>query len=217
MNDPQSILVISSSPRKDGNSYLMAEAATAGAREAGCQSELAVLDDYVRYFLRDCRKCRGAEGFCSLQDTYRALFETKLIPARGLILATPIHWYGMTGQLKTFFDRIFCYIAASHPHSARNIRGLMHKRIGLLLSGEETYPGAELGIVHQIQEYARYTRSAFVGVVRGVGNRRGDVLKDPANPIERSRLLGAGLLHRMYTDYRVDIVREASVWRNESP
>ena len=52
------VLVVSSSPPRDGNSRLLADAALAGAREAGHCAELAHLDDHLGAFLRDCRVCR---------------------------------------------------------------------------------------------------------------------------------------------------------------
>jgi hypothetical protein len=86
------------------------------------------------------------------------------------------------------------------------------KRLGLVLASEETYPGAELGIVHQIQEYARYTHSQFVGCVRGVGNARAEVTKDPAAPLTAAERLGAEIFSRSYSDYRLDTQRSARVW-----
>ncbi len=67
---------------------------------------------------------------------------------------------------------------------------MSRKRLALVLSGEETYPGASLGIVHQLQEFARYTHSDFVGLVRGVANSRGEVARDPADPIADCERLG---------------------------
>src|SRR3546814_4247683 len=65
------------------------------------------------------------------------------------------------------------------------------KRLGLVLASEETYPGVALGIVHQIQEFSRYTNSDFVSVVRGAGNSRGEVRHDPTNPVGDAERLGS--------------------------
>jgi multimeric flavodoxin WrbA len=210
------VLVVSSSPRRDGNSRRLADAALAGAREAGQEAELVHLDDHVRHFLRDCRECRDACGRCTIDDGYGELLRDRVLPADGLLLATPVYWYGVSGQLKTFFDRMLCYIAASSEEADRYAQGIVGKRIGLLLSSEETYPGAALGVIHQIQEYARYTHSDLVGVVRGIGNKRGDVDVDPAGPIAAARDLGRTLLERRATDYRLDTVRPGSTWATVS-
>jgi multimeric flavodoxin WrbA len=206
------VLVVSSSPRRDGNSFRLAEAALAGAREGGHEAELVHLDDHMRHFLRDCRRCRDEHGRCTIDDGYEELLREHVLPADGIVLATPVYWYGVSGQLKTFFDRLFCFIAASEPDSERFVDGLVGKRLALAVSSEETYPGAILALVHEVQEYARYTHCDFVGVVRGIGNKRGDVLLDPSDPIEAARELGRTLFDRMSTDYRLDTVRPGSTW-----
>jgi multimeric flavodoxin WrbA len=206
------VLVVSSSPRRDGNSWRLAEAAAEGAREAGHGADLVHLDDHVRHFLRDCRRCRDADGRCTIDDGYQVLLRERVVTADAIVFATPVYWYGVSGQLKTFFDRMFCFIAASEPEADLFVEGLTRKRLGLVISSEETYPGASLAVIHEIQEYARYMHSDFVGVVRGIGNKRGDVLLDPSDPLSAARDLGRTLFDRPATDYRLDTERPGSTW-----
>jgi multimeric flavodoxin WrbA len=166
----------------------------------------------VRHFLRDCRRCRDAEGRCTIEDGFEALLRGSVLPADALIIGTPLYWYGVSGQLKTFFDRLFCYIAASEPEADRFIAGLIGKRISLTVASEESYPGAPLAVIHELQEYARYTHSQFVGVVQGIGNRRRDVLRDPSDPLGRAREMGRRIAELRSTDYRLDTDRPASTW-----
>lgn len=216
-SDNKKVLIISSSPRRDGNSRLLANAALEGVRESGNSAELVHLDDYLKAFLRDCRLCRSIEGYCTISDGFDALFREKFLSADGVVFATPIYWYGVSGQLKTFLDRIFCYIAASCPENEQIIGDLCGKQIALVLSSEESYTGVSLGILHEMQEYARYTHSTLIGIVQGNGNKRGDVLKDPNNPIERARNLGRQLFSIETTDYRIDTPRGGSVWATADP
>jgi multimeric flavodoxin WrbA len=209
------VLALSSSPRRDGNSFLLAEAAVEGAREAGHRAQLVHVDDHVRHFLRDCRRCRDARGRCTIDDGFEALLRDLVLPADAIIFATPLYWYGVSGQLKTFLDRLFCYIAASEPEADMFVRGLLGKRLALLIASEESYPGASLGVIHEIQEYARYTHSTFVGVVQGVGNKRRDVLVDPGEPLVRARDLGRRISELRSTDYRLDTERPGSTWSEE--
>lgn len=205
-------LVLSSSPRRNGNSALLAEAVRDGLAEAGHEAEFVFAEDFLHAFLRDCRKCRKPDGECSIEDGFRSVFLDHYLPADGFIAATPIYWYGTSGQLKTFFDRTFCYYAASYPRSAEVIEGMKNKRIGLVLSSEETYPMVSGGIITQIQEFSRYTRSTFVGVVHGYGNARGDVLRDPGEPIKAARRFGREFFTRHATDYQIDTERSGRVW-----
>lgn len=209
-------LVLSTSPRRDGNSALLASAAAEGLREAGHACELVNTEDVLQTFLRDCRSCRRENGECSIGDGFRKVFFDAFLPAEGFIAATPIYWYGMSAQLKAFFDRTFCYVAASYPGSQSVIRSMMGKRVGLLMSSEETFPTVSAGIVHQVQEYCRYTRSTFAGVVQGFGNRRGEIAVDPSLPLQRARELGRELFTLHATDYAIDTLRSSRVWAEMS-
>lgn len=204
--------ILASSPRRDGNSALLAGAVREGLLEAGHEAHFVYASDILGDFLRDCRKCRKSDGECSIEDGFRTTFLEHYLPAQGFIAATPIYWYGTSGQLKTFFDRMFCYYAASYPGSAEVIERMKGKRIGLVLSSEETFPMVSGGIISQIQEFSRYTHSTFAGVVHGVGNARGDVMRDPCDPMGAARRFGAEFFTRHATDYQIDTPRSGRVW-----
>ena len=205
-------LVLSSSPRRNGNSALLAGAIREGLTEAGHDATLLFVDDFLTGFLRDCRKCRKPDGECSIDDGYRSVFFDHYLPADGFIAATPIYWYGTSAQLKAFLDRTFCYYAASYPKSGEVIEAMQGKRIGLALSSEETFPMVSTAIIGQMQEFTRYTRCTFVGVVHGYGNARGDVLKDPGEPIKAARRFGNEFFTKHASDYQIDTVRSGRVW-----
>lgn len=209
-------LILSSSPRRNGNSAILAQAVHEGLTDGGHEAQLVYAEDFLTSFLKDCRQCRQANGECSIKDEFRSVFLDGYLPAQGFIAATPIYWYGVSAQLKAFFDRTFCYYAASYPGSASVIEGMKGKRIGLILSSEETFPMVSGGIISQIQEFSRYTHSTFVGVVHGYGNARGDVKLDPNDPIDRARQFGREFFTRHATDYQIDTPRSPRVWDPQS-
>ena len=215
MSDSQNLLVLVGSPRRAGNSATLANAVQQGAEQAGLKVALRFIDDSISSFLRDCRTCRLPDGECAIADHFRTLFFEDFLPADGVIFCSPIYWYGLSAQTKAFFDRTFCYYAASYPNSEQVIEQMSRKRIGLVLASEETYPGASLGIIHQIQEYSRYTHSQFVGVVRGVGNSRSEVMRDPSQPIAAAEQFGREIFDRKYSDFRLDTQRSRRVWPQE--
>jgi len=212
MTESRKMLVLVGSPRRAGNSAALAAAVQRGAEQEGISATVRFIDDYITSFLRDCRACRRPDGECSIDDRFRSLFFDDFLPADGVVFCSPVYWYGLSAQVKAFFDRTFCYYAASYPGSAGVIERMSRKRIALVLASEETYPGASLGIIHQLQEYARYTHSEFVGVVRGIGNSRSEVTRDPGDPIQAAEQLGRELFARCYSDYRLDTQRSGKVW-----
>ena len=212
MSESPRLLILNGSPRRNGNSAAMAAAVAEGAAGAGANVSVRLVDDYITSFLRDCRACRKPDGECSIDDRFRELFFDDFLPADGIIFCTPVYWYGVSAQTKAFFDRTFCYYAGSYPDSAEVVGRMSGKRVGLVLASEETYPGASLGIIHQIQEYSRYTRSEFVGLVRGFGNSRGEVARDPGEPLAEAARLGQTFFELKYSDYHLDTERAGKVW-----
>lgn len=217
MTESRKMLILVGSPRRTGNSATLAQAVQRGGEAAGAATRVRFIDDHVSRFLGDCRTCRLPDGECSIPDDFRTLFLDDFISADAVVFCSPVYWYGLSAQVKAFFDRTFCYCAASYPLSQHVLSGMAGKRIGLVLASEETYPGAALGIVHQIQEYARYTHSDFVGVVRGIGNSRGEVTDDPSSPLQAAEALGRQMFDRLYSDYRLDTPRSGQVWARVTP
>lgn len=207
------VLILAASPRKDGNSRMMAHALQAGAELAGHDSEVVDLNQAMRGgFLRDCRKCRASNGSCSIQDGFEELLTRRVVPADALVYATPLYWYGIAAVLKNFFDRLVCYVSASYPESQQIVSALTGKRTALLLASEERYPAASLGVVAQLQEMSRYLGQEFVALINGVGNKRGEVESDPSDPLGAARRLGAMLFDLHYSDYSISSERPNAVW-----
>src|SRR5258705_1818884 len=207
------MLVISASPREDGNSHVLARSATDGARSAGHDVEHVFLEDYVDRMLGNCRRCRRVEdGNCSLDDRYEQLLIDHILPADGLIFAMPLYFYGMPARLKTVFDRLFCYTANSSPMQDKVVSEITDKRVAVLISCEESYVGATQGVIAQFQELTRYLHQDLVGVVVGNVNSRGVLVRDPSDRLSCARVLGARLFDIRVTDYRLDTVRSNRVW-----
>lgn len=209
------VAVLAASPRPDGNSRAMADALVQGARGAGHSAQVFDLNEWTAGFIRDCRSCRRPDGECSIDDNFRELLFDHVIPADALVYATPLYWYGMAASLKNWFDRVTCYISSSFPQSDEVMDGISGKRVGLLIAAEERYPGATVPMIAQVQEVTRYLSQKFVGVVNGVGNKRGEVKDDPSDPLAAAARLGAELPTLHYTDYRLRTERPGSVWGDD--
>jgi multimeric flavodoxin WrbA len=208
-------LVITASARDDGNSDVLARAAVDGARAAGHEVEHVYLADYVERMLDNCRTCRRLDDrLCSLDDRYGELLLEKMLPADGIVYSMPLYFYGMPGRLKTVFDRLFCYTANSAPQQEQVIDGIMNKKVAVLISCEESYQGATVGVVAQFQELTRYLNQDLVGVIVGRANSRGEIALDPSDPVSAASRLTERLYETPVTDYRLDTVRSNKVWEH---
>lgn len=211
-NNGKKVLIIATSPRQNGNSHLLGKAVAEGALESGHNAVIVTIAQHVHHMMKYCRECRLDNGECSLDDGFSTIFRNLYQPADAVVFATPIWWYGMTAHMKNFLDRIACEISASNEKGAQAKRDVMGKRMALLLSAEESNFACRMGIITQFNEFCRHLRCQFVGQITGLGNLRGEIAKDPLNPIAEARELGRQLFLIEETDYELDSERGFSVW-----
>lgn len=99
----KNVLIISASPRKAGNSDLLCDQFLKGAQEAGHQVEKINLNSQKINFCFGCGVCNNTH-VCVQKDDMKPLLD-KMVAADVIVLATPVYFYSMDGQLKTFIDR----------------------------------------------------------------------------------------------------------------
>lgn len=97
------ILILSGSPRKNGNSDLLCESFRKGALEAGHQVEKIRVAEKNIGFCRGCYACKDT-GICAVRDDMAGVLQ-KIIDADVLVLASPVYFYSIDAQLKAVIDR----------------------------------------------------------------------------------------------------------------
>lgn len=97
------VLVISTSPRKGGNSDVLADEFVRGAQEGGNSVEKVTLYDKTIGFCKGCLACQSTRR-CVIHDDADTIAQ-KMLTADVIAFATPIYYYGMCGQMKTMLDR----------------------------------------------------------------------------------------------------------------
>lgn len=102
----KNILIISSSPRKNGNSQMLCEQFKKGAEEKGHTVTLIRLMEKKIGFCRACDGCMRNGGTCVLNDDMAEILKL-FQEADVLVLATPVYFYGISAQMKTFIDRTY--------------------------------------------------------------------------------------------------------------
>jgi len=97
------ILILSSSPRKGGNSDTLCNQFIKGATEAGHTTEKIYVHDKKIGFCKACYACKD-DGICIQKDDMTIILD-KMIDADVIVLSTPVYFYAMNGQMKTLIDR----------------------------------------------------------------------------------------------------------------
>ena len=97
------VLGISGSPHRHGNTETLLDKFLEGAHEAGAAVEKVVLRDLLYSPCRGCNACHKT-GDCIIQDDAIGLYE-KILAADCIAVASPIYTMGITAELKGFIDR----------------------------------------------------------------------------------------------------------------
>ena len=97
------VLILSSSPRKGGNSDLLCNEFMRGAKESGHDVEKIFIAQKKINYCTGCGVCNSTHK-CVQNDDMAELLN-KMILADTIVLATSVYFYSIDGQLKTLIDR----------------------------------------------------------------------------------------------------------------
>ena len=100
------VLILSGSPRKDGNSDILCNEFMRGATESGNEVEKIRVAEKKIGFCTGCYACRNT-GVCAIKDDMDEVMQ-KLIDADVIVLASPVYFYSIDAQLKALIDRTVC-------------------------------------------------------------------------------------------------------------
>ena len=131
----KNVVVLSASPRKNGNSAILCGEFIKGAEEAGHQAELISLYDKEIGFCKACYACFQT-GKCVLKDDMADILE-KVQAADVLVVATPTYFLTMNGMLKTTIDRFLPKWQDLGGHEVYLIVTGHDARAGLQMVGDE--------------------------------------------------------------------------------
>lgn len=97
------VLVISASPRRGGNSDILCDEFIRGAKESGNEIEKVFLRDRKINYCMGCGACNNTHK-CVQNDDMADILD-KMVNYDVIVMATPVYFYTMDGQLKTLIDR----------------------------------------------------------------------------------------------------------------
>ncbi len=99
------ILVITGSPRKGGNSSILADSFIKGARESG---HTVARFDAAFKTVHPCTGCNhcGMDGPCIFNDDFNFVRE-HIIDADVVVFASPMYYFGLSAQIKAVIDRFY--------------------------------------------------------------------------------------------------------------
>lgn len=107
---PKNILVISGSPKKNGNTASLIDWFAEGARSAGADIK-TVHAASIKFKVNGCTACRKCQKIkeykCAIDDGATAVL-ADMIKADVIVMATPLYFFDASAQIKQVIDRMFC-------------------------------------------------------------------------------------------------------------
>jgi multimeric flavodoxin WrbA len=167
------ILVFMGSPRKNGNSALLAKEAIAGAKEAGAKVESFYLHGMK---IQPCTACDGCrrkkQKDCILKDDMTPLY-SKLRQAEAIVIATPVYWFTVSAQTKLFMDRWY----ALGGDEGYPFKG---KDFGIILTyaDEDPFRSGAVNALRTFQDALGFVGAQIKGMVYGSAWKAGEIKKN---------------------------------------
>ena len=161
------VFILSATPRKNGNSELLAQQFAKGAEESGNIVTKVNVRDIELKFCLGCLYC-SSHGACVQKDGMNALYD-EFSSSDVIVFATPISYYEMSGQMKTFLDRL-------NPLYYRENK---FKEVYLLATSADTEERAMDGAVKGLEGWIEcFDGVELKGVIRATGVEKAGEVKD---------------------------------------
>jgi len=169
------VLVLLGSPRKKGNTALLAQQVAEGARSCGASVETVFLHELEIKTCKSCYACQvpGSTG-CAIDDGMQKLFPL-MLEADAWVLASPVYWFTMSAQLKLWMDRCFALPAyGKDPFAGKRIA------VAMAYGGADPFDSGCVNALRTFQDAYRYAGAQIVGMVYGSAMGAGDIRSDRA-------------------------------------
>lgn len=154
------IVVITGSPRKDGNSFAMTDAFIKAAEAKG---HTVIRFDAAMKKVGGCHACETCfktGKACSFDDDFN-IIAPDILDADSVVFTMPVYWYSIPAQIKGVIDRLFSFVVGG-----KNIAG---KECALITCCEEDDMSVMDGVRIPIERSAALMKWKMVGEVLILG------------------------------------------------
>ena len=158
------IVGILGSLRSKGNTEILLDEALEEARRNGVLVSKISLRNKVISPCNGCQKCTET-GKCVIKDDMQEVYK-KILESDGIIWATPVYFWSMTGQTKIVLDRTYA-LGFPKLQQANKIGGL------ILVAGSRGC----LNAANAFHMYFSYNHMFFAEFAYGYAQNKGDIKK----------------------------------------
>ena len=163
-------MIITASPRNNGNSTILTLKAAEGVNDSGGEADVAPIGNLRIAPCNACDVCRDKpEQGCVIKDDMQPLYQ-QIKDSQGIIFATPVYWFNVSAQMKLFIDRTYAV-------NDGGIYAFTGKDVGVILTyeDEDVFVSGGINALRSFQDIFAYVKANLVGMVHGSAGKAGDV------------------------------------------
>ena len=175
------IIALVGSPRKGSNTDILVDQVLSGVQSKGHTSSKLYLYDFEILPCLDCQSCKKGDLRCALKDDMQKIYP-QLENSDCIIFGTPIYWYGPSGKMKLFLDRLRPFI------DSKKLEG---KRGAVVVPSAEGAP-ASGPTIEMFRLSLKYLGVKYLGAIIAKAEERREIEKDK-NALKRAYDFGAKL------------------------
>jgi multimeric flavodoxin WrbA len=169
------VIVLLGSPRKKGNSAILADQIARGAKSTGARVETLFIHGMKIAPCKSCYACQkpNSKG-CSIKDDMQTVYK-KLREADAWVIASPVYWFTVSAQTKLWMDRCFALLPYAKEVFA-------DKRIAIAMSygDNDPFKSGCVNALRTFQDAYGYVQACIVGMVYGSAMDAGEIKKNEA-------------------------------------
>ena len=150
------IVVITGSPRRNGNSFAMTDAFVRAAEKKGHTVTRFDTSFMKIGFCHACETCYKTGKACSFDDDFN-IMAPAILEADAVVFSMPVYWYSIPAQIKGVIDKLFSLVVGG-----KDIAG---KECALITCCEEADMTVMDGVRMPIERSAALMKWNMVGEV----------------------------------------------------
>ncbi|MFH1368633.1 MAG: flavodoxin family protein [Elusimicrobiota bacterium] len=170
------ILIISGSPKKDGNTETLIRWFSEGAKSKGAEIEL-VRAANLKLKANGCTSCRlcqkNKEYACAIKDDASDVI-LKMAAVDVVVMTTPLYFFAMSAQLKVIIDRMFSLY--KWDNKAGTMETVMKGKYFILLASAYEDIGLK-ELEYPFKQTAEYTGMKFESLLVPDAGESGEINK----------------------------------------
>jgi multimeric flavodoxin WrbA len=162
------------SPRSSGNSSVMADRFLRTAESQGAETATFHLNELTFRGCQGCYACKTKAEECVLSDGLTEVLET-VKQAAVLVLATPVYYGDISGQMKCFIDRTFSYLKPDYITNPLPSRLAPGKKLVFLMAQGHPDEGTFCDIFPRYEYFLKWYGYSDTYLMRACGVGSGGV------------------------------------------